>query len=828
MLIIIKYILRNINEKKFRTFLIVLSIALASGLFFASKSLSITMAKMYGELIKTHIGTSDIVIYKNNKSPPGLISDYKLRQFKDRLVYAVGILYGNGVYEKTRNNSIKLGIRAFDYDDMMVFNPPVFSETDNLLPFSGRKIIVSKVFAKNNNLKCKDSINIEINNNKYRFKIVAIAEAKGLFKEDGESAQVIIPHDKLGELYGVRNKSSNIFIKINAGENLQQIIKDISGIYNRYTVQESLSKDELIAYLNQVTIPFLLMTIMIFFISSFIIYSSFKVITFERLPVIGTFRSIGATKARTDMILTVESVIYGIIGGIVGIFLGFIILWIMTYIMSYDSWTGTRLEVAIDFSSGDLIASLIIAVILTIVSSLVPIIKVSKLPIKDIVLNTVDQSKKTASSKPIIGFIFICISLIIPQIDFKQISLLINVVCIVLMSFGVVMLTPMIVSLTIPSLSLLMRSIFGNIGEIAVKNLKDNKSVLNNIILLSIGLSGIIMINTVSYSVGKEVLNFYQNAKFDIYMWIDQSNRTTETILRSVPGVKDSTGVYAVRNLEIVNLKNRIEEIEGINEKVRSYWNLSITKSSMKELYEGRNIIISNILKKKLKVNKYDELVLKTPSGEKSYRIIDFISTVRSNGQYGVISDKYFKIDMRNKFYENVLIRTNINPDEVLKSINKKFARRNIWGMTIENMKENNRKSNDQMFSILKGFSLLTMLIGIFGIMNNFIISFMERKRHLAIMRSVGMSKDQIIRMVTIESIAGGFTGGTVGMIAGFFFILIIISVMNAINLSIPMHYSPMQFVASLISGIIISLIASISPLIKSSKLQIIEAIKYE
>ena len=51
--------------------------------------------------------------------------------------------------------------------------------------------------------------------------------------------------------------------------------------------------------------------------------------------------------------------------------------------------------------------------------------------------------------------------------------------------------------------------IFGNEGILAVKNLKDNKNIFNNISLLAIGISVILMINMIKYSVGIEVLNAY-------------------------------------------------------------------------------------------------------------------------------------------------------------------------------------------------------------------------------------------------------------------------------------------------------------------------------
>lgn len=56
--------------------------------------------------------------------------------------------------------------------------------------------------------------------------------------------------------------------------------------------------------------------------SVFTIYSSYKVIILDRLPVIGTFRSIEATQKTVTRILMLGSVFYGCIGGTIGIPIG--------------------------------------------------------------------------------------------------------------------------------------------------------------------------------------------------------------------------------------------------------------------------------------------------------------------------------------------------------------------------------------------------------------------------------------------------------------------------------------------------------------------------
>jgi putative ABC transport system permease protein len=183
---------------------------------------------------------------------------------------------------------------------------------------------------------------------------------------------------------------------------------------------------------------------------------------------------------------------------------------------------------------------------------------------------------------------------------------------------------------------------------------------------------------------------------------------------------------------------------------------------------------------------------------------------------------------MEARYYTDVLVKSEGDIAQTVAHIKERFRDRGIRLITVAEMEKANNDSNVALFSIFKGFSVMTMVIGIFGILNNFAISFMERKRVLAVLRSVGMSKRQIIKMIMIEALTGGFIGGAVGIIMGVMMISIIPYLLKSIDLPIDMTYDPVLLINGLLGGIIVSLIASISPALKSSKLNIIEAIKYE
>jgi putative ABC transport system permease protein len=56
------------------------------------------------------------------------------------------------------------------------------------------------------------------------------------------------------------------------------------------------------------------------------------------------------------------------------------------------------------------------------------------------------------------------------------------------------------------------------------------------------------------------------------------------------------------------------------------------------------------------------------------------------------------------------------------------------------------------------------LLVGIIGILNNLVASFIERKRSFALYRCVGMSKKSLNRMLVTEAVAMGAFGVAFGL----------------------------------------------------------------
>lgn len=834
MRLIIKFLIKSIWEKKLRTFLIILAIVLSSGVFFASIAISGSLEEMITKSIVDSYGNGDIIIVPGEKSPSPYFYTDRAMLYKDRTEYIIGELEDSAIFKPNRNEEVSINLTGAEIEDIQKMNPFTIEQQSNLYPFDGRKIIIGRSFAEKYGLKVGDGLELEMSSgekvSRQKFFISAIAASSGFFKSTSKSFAALVPIEFLRSFKNAQGKVGAIYIKLLDPADKQNMINVLSDEYNKYRVFELLPMEEIKQETSMISAVFLMLSSIVFFMSIFIIYSSFKMITTEKLPIIGTFRSIGATRRMTNFLLLGESLLYGTIGGILGCGVGVGILYLITFAMSNmaQGSDGMEFKVVMQFSWVNFVLAFLMAVVLCFASSIIPILRVSKIPVKDIILNSVEKVKKRKKIRLILGITFMAVALLSSLVDIDDLRPILGSAGMILCLTSVIMLVPYMTSIFVRFFEKIYVFIFGNIGILSAKNLRENINITNNISMLAIGISSLLLFNTASYDNVMSINDMYKDLLYDIEMYVGNADRNVENRLLSIDGVKGVYGDYETYGVEVADSSTRISRIKGIDKtKFLDFWNFEISgnvKEIFEKLDEGRNILLTNTLKKKLNLKEGDIIRLNMNGSEKSYKVIGFFDDFTNSKNCGLVSQRFLKMDMHLQDYNVIHIKTAGDAEAVKKSIEKEFIRQRPYLETIDNMQEEYLKSNEQSMMLMTGFSVLAAVIGLFGVLNNLLISFINRKRSLAVFKSVGMSKVQIIKMIFIEALTGGAIGGLLGVITGTLMIVVLAGTSNSGSI----HYPVGSYITYVLAGAVVMLVASISPALKSSKLDIIESIKFE
>lgn len=833
MKVLFKYMFKNIWEKKFRTLIVVFSIMISASLFFASNEISDTMVKISTERLRQYVGTSDIVIRPNDQSPNPYFDSADAKGYGET-EYVIEALEDIGQYMQEEESS-NLNLLGMSASDMETMNPVTLVEPADMNDFTGRQLVISERTAETFDLQKGETLDLRIHGQAYNFEVFAVAKPSGLFREDGGTMFAWIPKAELDDIVEADGDANALFIKLKSKENVDSMIDKLAADYDGYLVSESISDEEIHHQVGAVADSFLLMTVIVSLLSMFIINSSIKVIVYERLPIIGTFRSVGSTKRTTSLMLLTESAMYGVLGGLLGCGLGIGILYIMASVLSAG---GPMDESLVQIKPLRLAGAFALAVILPILSSLFPVMKAARTPLKDIILNKIDDdaaAPKRGNLRLVIGLALLAAAFFVPPYLTRDLALPVGILCAIGAIAGTSMITPGVLKGLVKLLEKIIGGLGGSESLLAVKNLKDNKSILNNITLLSIAIATLLMINIVGHGVVVEMTNFYSTSPlYDVMARANKMDAAFVEKAEDLEGVEELLAAYQAKNVVVSGGDGTIGMIEGADpDRFLDYWTFDMSDDSRKlidEVQEGRNILLTVMLRDKFGVQEGDTLTLEMKEGNFDYKVIGFMNTPRNSANYAIVSEENLKQDMGDPFYGQLFIKTKpgYDPERVVQAFKTDFSQNQPWAMSKAKVAEVDAQNSEQQFTILKGFSLLALMISILSVVNNLVISFIQRKRSLAMFRSVGMSKRQIVKMVILESLLGGMMGSAAGILGGVALISVVPYVLKAIDQRVVIHYTADIFLYVFAAGVLVTLVASLVPASKSSKLNIIESIKME
>jgi putative ABC transport system permease protein len=117
----------------------------------------------------------------------------------------------------------------------------------------------------------------------------------------------------------------------------------------------------------------------------------------------------------------------------------------------------------------------------------------------------------------------------------------------------------------------------------------------------------------------------------------------------------------------------------------------------------------------------------------------------------------------------------------------------------------------------------ITLLIGIFGVVNTMMASVHERTKDIGIMRAVGASRGQIIMVFIFEALIIGVIGGLFGFLAGTALAYVIGPIIFD---GATIHFLPLYLPISLGLSVAIAVIATLYPAFNATKIKIAEAFR--
>lgn len=612
---------------------------------------------------------------------------------------------------------------------------------------------------------------------------------------------------------------------------------------NEYTVVSPANQgDRMTQMLSGYQIGLNFMAGIALFVGAFLIYNAFSMTVTERTRELGLLRSVGMTSRQVTIQVIFEGLILGISGALAGAGAGILLSYGLTGLMA--GMLGQTLSTG-SIPVGILFASMSIGVVVTLIAAFMPARQAGRIsPLEALRLRSHIDEGWLIRYGWIAGVLLLIFSTTILywnpfpyDVQFRLGSLTVFA-----LFLGAMLVIPVTLRAWQYISKLPVRIVFGSLGAVGVRNLdRARKRTMLTCTALLIGVSMIVVTQGMTGSFTA-----------DLYAWMDAYTGGDIFVSAAVPVTRDlqddleelsSVDTAApIRYIDVIWLNDGQEEtISLMGVDLESYTNVTSfifsdqdvsADQAITDFNQGGALFVSSVLSEKYNIQPGDQLEIKTRQNEQMFRVAAIVLDFYNQGMVvtGSLSDlsSSFETNDVNTF----LIKTSNGSGTAIAIDEISSHFKDDYQLIIESnssIRERADKLMKQAFVMFDVLGVIAVLVAALGVLNTLSISVIERTREIGMLRAMGMTRFQTIKMILAEAGLLGVIGAILGIGFGLALTRIFLAAMGAMSGYILDFVMPVRAIwLGLIVALIISQIAALFPAIRAAKTPVLTSIHYE
>jgi putative ABC transport system permease protein len=171
--------------------------------------------------------------------------------------------------------------------------------------------------------------------------------------------------------------------------------------------------------------------------------------------------------------------------------------------------------------------------------------------------------------------------------------------------------------------------------------------------------------------------------------------------------------------------------------------------------------------------------------------------------------------------------------DEALVQWLKQVLPPNTEVQTAAQQARSDAEDTDEFISFLQTFLLVfagvALFVGSFVIANSLSITIAQRTREFATMRTIGASRRQVLTSIIVESLVVGVIASVIGLFLGLGLAKLLFWLFDAVGFTLPntgLLFETRTIVVALLVGVLVTLLASLRPAIRATRVPPIAAVR--
>jgi putative ABC transport system permease protein len=579
------------------------------------------------------------------------------------------------------------------------------------------------------------------------------------------------------------------------------------------------------------------------FVGAFLIYNAFSMTVVERTREIGMLRTVGMTRRQVLVQILTEAALLGVAGSAVGVaagvFLSRGLIRAMELLLAQDVRRVTVPTTAV-------VASVLVGLGVTLVAALIPAWQAARIsPLEALRIRGNRRDSWIVRSGWPLGVVLVAIGAFLMGYGSKPMSELYTVgpVAVFAMFVGATLVIPGTVGLWERSARPVVGRLYGNEGRLGGSNIQRAKvRTTLTAAALMVGAAMILTIRATTQAyMGdmKDWIRAYVGG--DLYVHSELPMRADlQQRLQTVEGVQ---AVTPLRYFDCVYIPpdgfRRRLQFMAID--VPSYQLVTSfvfsagqgpEEALAERLHAGGTVFVSSLLSERFGYEQGGTIRLETRRGTQDFEVAAVVTNFQNSGLVvqGSWGDmrRYFGINDVTAFL--ISTQPGYAPNEVRDRIEDLYGqRRHLTIESNESLRGRALGLMDQSNSMFDVLALISMLVASLGVVNTMTMNVYERTQEIGMLRSVGMTRWQVARMILAEAGMMGFIGGVLGLTFGLFLsALVVRTSSSAQGIELAFTVPTEGVVATLIIALVVSQVAAIWPARRAATLPIIEAIQFE
>lgn len=571
------------------------------------------------------------------------------------------------------------------------------------------------------------------------------------------------------------------------------------------------------------------------FVGAFIIFNTFSITVVQRTREFALLRTLGATRRQVMASVLSEGFVIGVVGAAAG--LGFGILLSQGLKALFEAIGLSLPSSGTVIASRTIVVSLLIGTIVTLVSSVIPALRATRVPpvaaLREGAILPPGRGARFTTPLAVllsaIAVVTLCVGLF-ASLDSGPALSLVGLGA-ALGFIGVALLSPRLVGPLATVIARPLERYAGLTGRLAKENaVRHPGRTAATAAALMVGVTMFAFASIFAASARSTIRNaIEQGSKAQLIL--QNTDGFSAITPRAADAVAKVPGVERVTRVRFTHARTKGESrsVVGIDPATfGTLYDAGDGKEALDGLQAGQ-AVVSKKLSEEQKVEPGDRVELRTVRNTTAELTVVGVVDDKGyvTGQLTVTLDeldKTFGADEDGVVF--VGVRAGSDPAAVQKDVKALLERDfpQVKALSNEQFIEDQADQINQLLYLIYALLALTVIVALFGIVNTLVLSITERTRELGMLRAIGTSRRQVRSMIRMEAVIMGTIGGVLGLVLGTGLALLVSRAVDDFALSLPVVTMAVLLVLAALAGVL----ASVVPARRAARLDVLEALAYE